>query len=167
MVDALRPVRILIVDEEGGLTDVVRRALHLEGWDTSVAPTGADALIAVPVFAPDIILLDMMLPDLRGTEVAAQLRAAGLATPIVFVTGRTEHEDRMAAFAAGADEYLTKPFGLDELVATLEPIVRRLGLTEHSRRVGDVVIDTLTNEAWRGDERLFLTPGELGRLLAS
>lgn len=166
MVAALRPVRILIVDEEGGLTDVVRRALALEGWETSVAPTGADALIAVQVFAPDIILLDMMLPDVRGTEVSSRLRAAGITTPIVFVTGRSEHEDRMAAFAAGADDYLTKPFGLDELVVTLEPIVRRLGLTEHSRRIGDVVIDTSTNEAWRGDERLFLTPRELGELLA-
>ena len=167
MVDALRPVRILIVDEEGGLTDVVRRALGLEGWVTSVAPTGAEALNAVPVFDPDIILLDMMLPDVRGTEVSSQLRANGVTTPIVFLTGRAEHEDRMAAFAAGADDYLTKPFGLDALVATLEPIVRRLGLTEYSRRVGDVVIDISTNEAWRGDERLFLSPRELHELLTS
>ena len=71
----------------------------------------------------------------------------------------------MAAFAAGADDYITKPFGLDALVVTLEPIVRRLGLTEHSRRVGDVVIDVSTNEAWRGEERLFLSPRELHELL--
>ena len=166
MLDALRPVRILIVDEEGGLTDVVRRALALEGWVTSVAPTGADALVAVTEFDPDIILLDMMLPDVRGTEVSSRLRAEGVETPIVFLTGRSEHEDRMAAFAAGADDYITKPFGLDALVVTLQPIVRRLGLTQHSRRVGDVVIDISTNEAWRGEERLFLSPRELHELLS-
>ena len=165
MVDALRPVRILIADEEGGLTDVVRRALGLEGWVTEVAPTGEDAYRAVESFEPDIILLDMMLPDVRGTVVSSRLRAEGVETPIVFLTGRSEHEDRMAAFAAGADDYITKPFGLDALVVTLQPIVRRLGLTEHSRRVGDVVIDVSTNEAWRGEERLFLSPRELHELL--
>ena len=166
MHDALRPVRILIVDEEGGLTDVVRRALGLEGWVTDVATSGEAAFTTIGIFDPDIILLDMMLPDMRGTEVSARLRAEGVETPIVFLTGRSEHEDRMAAFAAGADDYVTKPFGLDALVATLQPLVRRLGLTEYSRRIGDVVVDVSTNEAWRGEERLFLSPRELDELLA-
>ena len=160
-----RPVRILVVDEEHALTDVLRRALHLEGWVTEIASTGAEAFAAVASFAPDIILLDMMLPDLLGTEVASRLRADGVTAPVVFVTGRSDHEDRMAAYAAGADDYLTKPFGLDTLVETLQPIVRRLGLTEHSRRVGDLVLDVSTHEAWRGDERLFLSNREFTDLL--
>ncbi|TBN58382.1 response regulator [Glaciihabitans arcticus] len=119
-------VRILVVDEENGLTDIVRRALQLEGWVTAIAPTGAEAIAAVDTFEPHIILLDMMLPDMLGTEVATRLRAAGVETPIVFLTGRSEHEDRMAGYASGADAYLTKPFGLDELVNALKPIVSQL-----------------------------------------
>ena len=165
-VDVPAPVRILIVDEEHGLTDVVRRALSLEGWRTEVAPTGAEAFAAVESYQPHVILLDMGLPDLHGTEVARRLRELGVVTPIVFVTGRSEHEDRMAAFAAGGDDYLTKPFGLDQLVRTLQPIVRRLGLTENSRRIGDLVVDVATNEVWRGDEQLFLSPREVATLLA-
>ena len=160
-----RPVRVLVVDEEHALTDVLRRVLQLEGWDTRIASTGADAFAAVASFAPDVILLDMMLPDLLGTEVATRLRTEGITTPVVFVTGRSDHEDRMAAYAAGADDYLTKPFGLDQLVDVLQPIVRRLGLTEHSRRVGDVVLDVSTHEAWRGEERLFLGDREFTELL--
>ena len=121
-----RPVRILIVDEEPGLTDIVRRVLALEGWEATIAPSGAEAIEAVATLQPDVILLDVMLPDMLGTEVAAELRATGVEAPIVFLTGRSEHEDRMAGYAAGGDEYLTKPFGLDELVALLEPIVRRV-----------------------------------------
>ena len=119
-------VRILVVDEENGLTDIVRRALQLEGWVTQVAPTGAEAIVAVNAFEPHIILLDMMLPDILGTEVASSIRAAGVETPIVFLTGRSDHEDRMAGYASGGDAYLTKPFGLDELVDALQSIVRQL-----------------------------------------
>ena len=114
------------MDEENGLTDILRRALQLEGWDTAIAPTGAEALAAVDSYEPHIILLDMGLPDMLGTEVARSIRAGGIETPIVFLTGRSDHENRMAGYASGADAYLTKPFGLDDLVNALQPIVSAL-----------------------------------------
>jgi len=159
-----RPPRILIVDEDEALTDVLSRAIELEGWPTRIAPSGADALGAIVEFEPDIILLDVGLPDMAGTAVSTFLRELDISTPIVFLTGRATHEDRMAAYAAGADDYVTKPFGLDELIEHLEPIVRRLGLAESSHRVADLVVDTRTAQAWRDGEYLPLTPLEFEML---
>lgn len=161
-----RPVRILVVDEEEALTHVLSLALELEGWVVEVAQDGASALAAVRSFEPDIVLLDMMLPDMIGTEVASALRASGVATPVVFLTGRASTEDRIAAFSAGGDEYITKPFGLEEVVASLNPIVRRLGLAPSSTRYADLVLDNATSEVWRGDERIQLTPLEYEMLRA-
>jgi two-component system OmpR family response regulator len=161
-----RPVRILIVDEEEPLTNVLGIAFRLEGWEVSVAPDGASALTAVTEFQPDIVLLDMMLPDTVGTEVVASLRAEGNGTPVVFLTGRASTDDRIAAYAAGGDDYLTKPFGLEEVIDHLRPLVRRLGLAPTSRRYADLVLDESTSEVWRGDERLALTPMEFEMLRA-
>jgi DNA-binding response OmpR family regulator len=161
-----RPVRILIVDEEEGLAEVVSLAVGLEGWMPRVAPDAAAALAAVPEFDPDIVLLDMGLPDLPGTEVARRLRAAGFSAPIIFLTGRDSHEDRIAGYAAGADDYLTKPFGIEELIDHLQPVVRRLGLAPSSRRVGDLVVDESAGSAWRDGEYLPLNPLEFEVLRA-
>ncbi len=155
-----RPVRILIVDEEEGLTDIVSIAVALEGWVSRVAPDGASALAAVDEFAPDMVLLDMGLPDMNGTEVARRLRANGATMPIIFLTGRDAHEDRVAGYASGADDYVTKPFGIEELIDHLQPIVRRLGLAPSSRRVADLVIDDAAGAAWRDGEYLPLSPLE-------
>ena len=155
MAEPQRPVRILLVDEEETLAHVVSLAFSLEGWQTTIAPTGADALALAD--AHDIVLLDMMLPDMLGTSVAAELRERGSDIAIVFLTGRSEHEQRLAAYRAGADSYVTKPFGLEELVDHLQPIVRRLGLSPASRRVDDLVLDVESGNAWRGGERLELT----------
>lgn len=150
-----RPVRILIVDEEETLSRVLGIALSLEGWEVSTAASGAEALAVHD--EPDIVLVDMMLPDLRGTEVVEAMRAAGSRAAILFVTGRTEHEHRMAAFRAGADEYLTKPFALEALVDHLHGVVRRLGLAPSNRTVDDLVLDVDSGMAWRGGEWLSLT----------
>ncbi len=161
-----RAVRILVVDEEEPLTHVLRLALELEGWEVKVVPTGSGAITAVPEFEPDIVLLDMMLPDLRGTEVVAALRASGVTTPVVFLTGRASTDDRIAGYAAGADDYITKPFGLEEVVDHLRPLVRRLGLAPTSKVYADLVLDDSTAEVWRGDERIPLTPIEFEMLRA-
>jgi two-component system, OmpR family, response regulator len=157
---ATRPVRILIVDEEEALADVVSLAVGFEGWMPRVASDGAAALAAASDFAPDIVLLDMTLPDMPGTDVARGLRAAGFAGQIVFLTGRDAHEDRLAGYAAGADDYVTKPFGVEELIDHLQPVVRRLGLAPSSRRVGDLVVDASAGAAWRDGEYLPLNPLE-------
>lgn len=160
-----RAPRILVVDEEEPLTHVLRLALELEGWEVKVVPTGSGAIAGIPEFEPDIVLLDMMLPDQLGTDVAT-LRAGGVTTPVVFLTGRSSHEDRVAGYAAGADDYITKPFGLEEVVEHLRPLVRRLGLAPTSRVYADLVLDDSTAEVWRGDERIPLTPIEFEMLRA-
>lgn len=155
MSDSPPPVRILLVDEEETLVHVVSLALSLEGWESTPARSGAEALALAD--GHDVVLLDMMLPDMPGTEVAAALRAAGSTASIVFLTGRAEHEQRLAAFRAGADSYVTKPFALEDLVDHLHGVVRRLGLSPASRRVDDLVLDLESGFAWRGDELLELT----------
>lgn len=156
---ASRPVRILLVDEEETLTDIVTMAFELEGWQVAVARTGADAL--ADTSDPDVILLDVALPDADGTEVLRGLRAAGSTATVLFLTGRATHDDRMAGYAAGADGYLTKPFGLEELVDQVAAVVRRLGLAPSSRRLGELLLDTEAGMAWRGGELLPLTPLEV------
>ena len=155
MTEPSRPVRILLVDEEETLTRVVRIALELEGWEVSIAHSGAEAL--ADRSDPDIVLLDMMLPDRHGTEVVAALREAGSRAVVIFVTGRSEHEERLAAYQAGGDGYLTKPFGLEELVDHLQVTVRRLGLASTSRKVDDLVLDTESGIGWLDGEMLHLT----------
>lgn len=150
-----RRVHVLVIDEEETLARVLGIALSLEGWEVSTAASGAEALARTE--EPDIVLVDMTLPDMLGTEVVAAMRAAGSRAAILFVTGRTDHEHRMAGFRAGADEYLSKPFALEELVDHLHGVVRRLGLAPSSRTVDDLVLDTESGMAWRAGEWLSLT----------
>jgi two-component system, OmpR family, response regulator len=159
-----RPVQVLVVDEEEALTHVVSVALGLEGWDVVVARDGASAIERLGAGTTDIVLMDVTLPDLSGTEVVARLRAAGNTVPVVFLTGRASLEDRMDGFSAGGDDYVTKPFSLEELVNRLNPIVRRLGLAPSSRRFADLVVDDVTTEVWRADQRVTLAPLEFEML---
>lgn len=161
-----RAPRILIVDEEEPLTHVLSIAVELEGWEARVAHTAAAAITEVARFEPDILLIDIGLPDVPGTEVVAFLRERGVTTPAVFLTSRTSHEDRVAAYAAGGDDVVTKPFGLEEIIDHLKPLVRRLGLAPTSRTVADLVLDDESAHAWRGDQFLPLTPMEYEMLHA-
>ena len=153
--DVSRPVRILLVDEEETFTHVVRLALELEGWEVTTVHSAAGAI--ADRSRPDVVLLDMMLPDGLGTDVVAAMRARGSQAVVLFVTGRTEHEERAAAYAAGADGYLTKPFSLEEVVDHLKVSVRRLGLAPTSRVAGDLILDVDAGMAWRAGELLALT----------
>ncbi|WP_414171633.1 response regulator [Clavibacter tessellarius] len=123
-----RALRVAVVDEEAPITQLLSLALRMEGWDVRVFATGRAAIAAAVEDAPDAMLLDMMLPDVSGVEVVAELRRAGVATPVLFLTGRDSLEDRLAAFGAGADDYVTKPFGLEEVVGTVRDLFRRRGL---------------------------------------
>lgn len=162
-----RQVSILVVDEEEPLAHLLTMALGLEGWQVRVARSGDEALAAIESWDPDIVLLDMMLPDMKGTDVVARMRDNLVETPVVFLTGRASFEDRMAGYAAGGDSYLTKPFGLDEVIRELHPIVRKLGLAPTSRRHADLVLDEATGEVWRAGDSIMLTPmeAELLRIL--
>jgi two-component system OmpR family response regulator len=149
---------IYVVDEEDPITQLLSIALGLEGWSVSRFPTGHDAIQAVLADAPDAILLDMMLPDMSGVEVVSRVRAAGVTTPVLFLTGRSSLEDRLAAYAAGADDYLTKPFGLEEVVTTLTALFRKQGKLPTSITRGDLVLDTRTKQAWLDGMPLMLAP---------
>jgi two-component system, OmpR family, response regulator len=121
---------------------------------------------AVDEFEPHVILLDITLPDISGVDVARGLRHRGITTPIIFLTGRDTLDDRLAAYAAGGDDYLTKPFGLEEVVERLRTVLRRSGQLPTSIVVGNLVLDTETREAWRDGEALLPSSDEFDALLA-
>ena len=161
----IEKLRVLVIDEEEPMTKVVGLALGFEGWEVESIALGTEALAATNRFRPHAILLDIMLPDANGVDVAKVLRENGVTTPILFLTGRDSLDDRLAAYAAGGDDYVTKPFGLEELTARLREVFRRSGLLESSVVMGDLVLDLETREAWRDGEAFFPTSREFDDLI--
>jgi len=159
--NAPRKIRVLVVDEEAPLTNLLTLALQFEGWNVETLANGSDAVAVTRRFRPDAILLDMMLPDINGVEVVERLRENGVTVPVIFLTGRSSLEDRLAAFSAGGDDYITKPFSLEEVTDRLREVFRRVGLAETSRVVGDLVLDSATGQVWRAGEAVLLSPLEL------
>ena len=158
---APRSIRVLVVDEEAPLTDLLTLALQFEGWTVETLANGLDAVAVAQRFLPDAILLDMMLPDINGVEVVERLRESGVTVPVVFLTGRSSLEDRLAAFGAGGDDYITKPFSLEEVTDRLREVFRRSGLLHSSRVVGDLVLDSASGRVWRAGEPVLLGALEL------
>jgi two-component system OmpR family response regulator len=158
--------RVLVVDDEPYITDVLAAALRFEGFDIEVAATGAQALSMAMPGGFDMIVLDVMLPDLEGIEVCHQLRA-GTATPVLFLTARDTSGDKLAGLAVG-DDYVTKPFSIDELVARIRAVLRRTmpdGSDADGRlRFADLVMDDETHEVWRAGELIELTATEFNLL---
>ena len=157
----VRPIRLLVVDEEAPLTDVLTIALRFEGWQVATAATGAEAVAAASEQQFDAILLDMMLPDHSGVEVVTRFRELGIQTPVIFLTGRNSLEDRLAAYGAGGDDYVTKPFSIEDVTTRLTAVFRRSALSRSSRVVDDLVLDVQTAQAWRAGEPLILRGVEL------
>ena len=159
--------RVLVVDDEPYITDVLAAALRFEGFDIEVAATGAQALSMALPGGFDMIVLDVMLPDLEGIEVCHQLRAAGTGTPVLFLTARDTSGDKLAGLAVG-DDYVTKPFSIDELVARIRAVLRRTmpdGSDVDGRlRFADLVMDDETHEVWRANELIELTATEFNLL---
>jgi two-component system OmpR family response regulator len=159
--------RVLVVDDEPYITDVLAAALRFEGFDIEVAATGAQALSMALPGGFDIIVLDVMLPDLEGIEVCHQLRAAGTTTPVLFLTARDTSGDKLAGLAVG-DDYVTKPFSIDELVARIRAVLRRTmpdGSDVDGRlRFADLTMDDETHEVWRAGELIDLTATEFNLL---
>lgn len=140
-------------------------ALRYEGWDVRAAETGAEALAVARDFDPDVVLLDIMLPDLDGLTVLSRLRAEGQQAPVLFLTAKDSLEDRIAGLTAGGDDYVTKPFSLEEVVARLRGLVRRSLTTlaqapDPELRVGDLVLNEESYEVSRGGEPIELTGTE-------
>src|SRR3954468_20609768 len=127
---AARAHRVLVVDDEPNIVDVVSMALRYQGFDVHGAGTGADAIAAVSDFRPHLIVLDVMLPDMEGFDVAERLGAQRARVPIVYLTARDATEDKIRGLTLGGDDYVTKPFSLEELIARIRSILRRSGLAE-------------------------------------
>jgi two-component system, OmpR family, response regulator MprA len=154
-------VRILVVDDEPAVREAVDRALRLEGYDTQLAADGAEALEALADRAPDALVLDLLMPHVDGLEVCRRLRAAGDRTPVLVLTARDAVPDRVRGLDAGADDYLVKPFALEELLARLRALLRR-GAGERSKtlRYADVELDALEHTVRRGRRPIELTRTE-------
>jgi two-component system OmpR family response regulator len=155
--------RVLVVDDEPNIVDVISMALRYQGFDVAEAGTGADALTQVRAFRPHLIILDVMLPDMAGFDVAERLGAQRTGVPIIFLTARDSTEDKVRGLTTGGDDYVTKPFSLEELVARIRTILRRTGLAapESSRLVfDDLELDEDTMEVTRAGELIELTATE-------
>jgi len=157
------PGRILVVDDEPYITDVVTAALRFEGFTTEEASTGLEALDRARADQCDLMVLDVMLPDIDGFEVCRRLRLESISTPVLFLTARDATVDKLAGLANG-DDYVTKPFSIDELVARIRAVLRRTGLEdgpdEEKLQFSDLVVDVGTHEVWRGDQVIYLTATE-------
>ena len=158
------PIRMLVVDDEKTLSDLVAMALRYEGWDVQTANDGMSAVRAAREFDPDAVVLDVMLPDMTGLEVLARLREEQPHVPVLFLTAKGAVEDRVAGLTAGGDDYVTKPFSLEEVVARLRGLIRRTATvtatSESVLRVGDLTPDEDSHEVSRAGEEISLTATE-------
>ena len=154
--------QVLVVDDEPNIRELVQVALKFHGCSVTTAATGKDALRHAEADRPDLIVLDVMLPDMDGLEVCSRLRAQGLRVPVVFLTARDATEDKITGLTVGGDDYVTKPFSLDELIARIRAVLRRTRPGGEEIRLGyaDLVIDEDAHEARRAGEPVELTPTE-------
>ncbi|MBW0256036.1 MULTISPECIES: response regulator transcription factor [unclassified Cellulomonas] len=159
-----QPVRALVVDDEATLAELLSTALRYEGWQVEHALTGQAAIKQARSLEPDVILLDVMLPDLSGLEVLRRIRATHPHVPVLFLTAKDAVEDRIAGLTAGGDDYVTKPFSLEEVVARLRALLRRAGAVSEREEavlvVGDLRMDEDSHEVSRGGDDIRLTATE-------
>ena len=158
--------RLLLVDDDESIRTSLRRALGFEGYQVETAGDGDAALIALQSADFDAVLLDVMMPGRSGLDVARAMRAEGDATPVLMLTARHEVTDRVAGLDAGADDYLPKPFSLDELLARIRALLRRSGVSEADDTIGisDLTIEPQARRAFRGERELQLTRTEFDLL---
>jgi two-component system OmpR family response regulator len=158
--------RLLLVDDEDNLRSMLQAALRHVGYDVHPVSSGREALEAIGPIAPDLVVLDVMLPDLDGFEVCRRLRQDGIRTPVLFLTARDTTEDKVKGLTLGGDDYLVKPFSLEELVARIDAVLRRAGLAKSDgvRRVGDLVMDDDAHRVTRAGVEVSLSPTEYNLL---
>ena len=155
--------KVLVVDDEPSITDLVSMALRYEQFDVRVAGNGREALDAVESFSPDLAVLDIMMPGIDGFEVARRLRNQGVQLPILFLTARDATEDKVRGLTLGGDDYMTKPFSVEELVARIRAILRRVqpaAASQSRLAFADLELDEDTHEVWRAGREIELTATE-------
>ena len=159
--------RVLVVDDEPSIVDAVATSLRYEGFEVEEAMTGRAALAAAQDRPPDLIVLDVMLPDLDGLEVTRRLRTDGIKAPVLFLTARDSLEDKVTGLTVGGDDYVTKPFALAEIIARSRALLRRSGVEPSDQgvlRFADVEMDEGAHEVRRNGERIQLTATEFNLL---
>jgi len=158
-------MKVMVVDDERAVRESLRRALELEGYEVELAEDGDDALARIAGSShPDALILDVLMPTMDGLEVCRRLRRDGNLVPVLMLTARTEVESRVAGLDAGADDYLPKPFALEELLARLRALLRRTGTTDEVLRFEDIELDPRTREVRRDGELIELTRTEFNLL---
>jgi two-component system, OmpR family, response regulator len=164
---ASEAVRVLVVDDEPNITDLVGTALRYEGFSVASAANGREALREVERFRPELIVLDVMLPDLDGFDVQRRLGEQAERIPVLFLTARDATEDKVRGLTIGGDDYVTKPFSLEELIARIRAILRRAGVADERAgrlRFEGLEMDEDTHEVWRDGRPIDLTPTEFNLL---
>ncbi|CAN5424722.1 response regulator transcription factor [soil metagenome] len=158
------PINVLVVDDETVLAEMVSMALRYEGWNITTAADGSSAVAAARKDRPDVVVLDVMLPDMSGLEVLRRLREQNPHLPVLLLTAKDALEDRIAGLTAGGDDYVTKPFSIEEVVLRLRALLRRTGFTTEDSGnqiiVGDLVLDEDSHEVTRGGDPIALTSTE-------
>ncbi len=157
------PLRVLAVDDEHSICELLSMALRYEGWEVRTAGNGADAVREAREFRPDAVVLDVMLPDMDGLEVLRRMRAEFPLLPVIFLTARDGVNDRIAGLTAGGDDYVTKPFSLEEVAARLRGLLRRTNRAvadDSLLVVGDLTLDEASHEVTRGGAEIRLTATE-------
>lgn len=156
--------RVLVVDDEAMLADLLSQALRHEGWETATASDGLDALAKAASFRPDVVILDVQMPRMDGLETLERLRAHDPHMPVLFLTARDAVADRVSGLRAGADDYVTKPFDLDEVAARVQALLRRSGRAQQTRStvltVADLTLNVESHDVSRGGENITLTNTE-------
>ncbi|MEE6178063.1 response regulator transcription factor [Mycobacterium sp. 050134] len=158
------PINVLVVDDEAVLAEMVSMALRYEGWNIATAGDGSSAIASARAQRPDVVVLDIMLPDMSGLDVLHKLREENPQLPVLLLTAKDSVEDRIAGLTAGGDDYVTKPFSIEEVVLRLRALLRRTGVTTVDSGaqlvVGDLVLDEDSHEVTRGGEPIALTSTE-------
>jgi two-component system OmpR family response regulator len=158
------PINVLVVDDEAVLAEMVSMALRYEGWNISTAGDGSSAIASARAQRPDVVVLDVMLPDMSGLDVLHKLREENPQLPVLLLTAKDAVEDRIAGLTAGGDDYVTKPFSIEEVVLRLRALLRRTGVTTVDSGaqlvVGDLVLDEDSHEVMRAGDPISLTSTE-------
>jgi two-component system response regulator MprA len=160
-------VKVLVVEDDPSVRESLRRSLAFNGYQVALATDGVDGLAALDRERPDVVVLDVMMPRMDGLETCRRMRAAGIDLPVLMLTARDEVSDRVAGLDAGADDYLPKPFALEELLARLRALLRRApdaGSADESLRFADLSLDRATREVTRGERAIHLTRTEFALL---
>jgi two-component system OmpR family response regulator len=163
MSEATPEARLLVVEDEPNILELLSASLRLAGFEVATATGGLEAISAVQRHRPDLVVLDVMLPDLDGFDVARRLRSGGTRTPVLFLTARDATEDKVRGLSIGGDDYVTKPFSLEEVIARIRAVLRRTRThgpppAPTRLRAADLELDEESHEVWRTGERIQLSP---------